>query len=143
MKPARIIATLAAATVLALPVLAAAQQQKIDIGKREYDANCAVCHGAKGKGDGPYAGTLVGTRVPDLTTLAKRNGGVYPFARMYEYVDGTQMVKAHGTREMPIWGNDYRTKAAEYYMEVPYDPEVFVRGRILALVEYMYRLQEK
>jgi mono/diheme cytochrome c family protein len=129
--------------VLALPVLAAAQQQKIDIGKREYDANCAVCHGAKGKGDGPYAGTLVGTRVPDLTTLAKRNGGVYPFARMYEYVDGTQMVKAHGTREMPIWGNDYRTKAAEYYMEVPYDPEVFVRGRILALVEYMYRLQEK
>lgn len=44
---------------------------------------------------------------------------------------------------MPIWGQDYKVKAGEYYMETPYDPEVFVRTRILALVDYLNRLQAK
>jgi mono/diheme cytochrome c family protein len=136
------VSALAGAAVVALPMLAAGQQQKIDLGKREYDANCAVCHGVQGRGDGPYAG-IVNTRIPDVATLAKRNNGVFPFVRVYETVDGTQMVKAHGTRDMPIWGNDYKVKGAEYYMEVPYDPEMYVRARILALTEYVYRLQEK
>ena len=117
-------------------------QQKVDMGKREYDANCAVCHGASGKGDGPYAGGSE-AGVSDLTLLAKRNNGVFPFARVYEFIDGTQVVKAHGTREMPIWGADYKVKGAEYYMDVPFDPEVYVRARILALTEYVYRLQAK
>ena len=142
MRSVRMVSALAGAAVVALPMLAAGQQQKIDLGKREYDANCAVCHGVKGRGDGPYAG-IVNTRIPDVATLAKRNNGVFPFARVYETVDGTQVVKAHGTRDMPIWGNDYKVKGAEYYMEVPYDPEMYVRARILALTEYVYRLQEK
>jgi hypothetical protein len=25
----------------------------------------------------------------------------------------------HGTRDMPIWGQEYGVKAAEYYMDVP------------------------
>ena len=29
------------------------------------------------------------------------------------------------------------------YMDVPYDPEVYVRTRILSLVEYLNRLQLK
>jgi len=142
MRPVRMIVALGGAAVVALPMLAAGQQPKVDLGKREYDSNCAVCHGVKGKGDGPYAG-IVNTRIPDVTTLAKRNNGVFPFARIYETIDGTQMLKAHGTRDMPIWGNDYKVKGAEYYMEVPYDPEMYVRARILALTEYVYRLQEK
>jgi mono/diheme cytochrome c family protein len=138
-----VIATVAVAAA-ALPLLAAAQQ-KVDLGKREYDANCAVCHGQKGRGDGPY-GPMMGKGeigAADITTLAQRNKGVFPFARVYEVIDGTQAVKSHGPREMPIWGNDYKIKGAEYYMEIPYDPEVYVRSRILALVEYVYRLQVK
>lgn len=50
---------------------------------------------------------------------------------------------SHGTRDMPIWGQDYRVRAAEYYMDVPYDSELFVRTRILALAEYLSRLQAK
>jgi mono/diheme cytochrome c family protein len=114
----------------------------MDVGKREYDANCAVCHGSKGKGDGPYPG-MGETRPADLTTLARRNGGVFPFARVYEFIDGRQIVKAHGTRDMPIWGLDYRAEAAEYYAQTPFNAEAFVRARILALTEYIYRLQVK
>jgi mono/diheme cytochrome c family protein len=141
MKRAWMIAAVAGVIGVGQP-WAAFGQQKVDLGKREYDANCAICHGPKGKGDGPWAG--YGKEiVSDITGLAKKNNGVFPFARVYEFIDGTQVVKAHGTREMPIWGQDYKVKGAEYYMEVPYDPEMYVRARILALTEYVYRLQAK
>lgn len=119
-------------------------QEKVDLGKREFDASCAVCHGVGGKGDGPFSG--VGDwkqAAADLTTLARRNNGVFPFARVYESIDGTQSVKAHGTREMPIWGAHYRAKGAEYYRGTPFDPELYARARIFALTEYIYRLQAR
>lgn len=121
--------------------LAFAQQQKTDIGKQEYDAKCAVCHGTGGKGDGPMAGQL---RTPpsDLTGLAKRNQGVVPVARMFEVIEGTN-IPAHGTREMPVWGREFRIEDAQYYKEArgSYDAAVLVRGRILALVDYINRIQ--
>ena len=115
---------------------------KFDLGKGEYESNCAVCHGKSGKGDGPYAG-LLDTKIADLTTLSWRNNGVFPFQRVQDVIDGRQTFKAHGPLDMPIWGLDYRRRAAESYMEVPYDPEAYVRIRILALTEYVYRLQAK
>ena len=137
--------SLQAACVGACLVVAATgalAQGKVDLGKREYDANCASCHGMKGTGDGPSAQYL--TRKPtDLTKMAKANGGVLPVNRLHESIDGTLAVPGHGSREMPIWGNQYRVRAAEYYVDVPYDPEVFVRGRILALTDYISRLQTK
>jgi len=141
MKRGWMVAALVGALGAGHPLLAFGQQ-KVDIGKREYDANCAVCHGLKGKGDGPRADWSE-AGVADLTLLAKRNNGVFPFVRVYEFIDGTQVVKAHGTREMPIWGADYKVKGAEYYIDVPFDPQVYVRARILALTEYVYRLQAK
>ena len=116
--------------------------EKFDLGKQEYDANCAVCHGLKGKGDGSY-GELLKKPATDLTVLSKNNGGVFPFARVYDVIDGREGIKAHGEREMPIWGDAYKRKAGNYYWEVPGDPEVYARARILALIEYMSRLQVK
>jgi mono/diheme cytochrome c family protein len=147
MKRTLTIAALIGVAAVGLPLMACGQQQadigkQMDVGKREYDTHCAVCHGSKGKGDGPYPGTGE-TRPADLTTLARRNGGVFPFARVYEFIDGRQIVKAHGTRDMPIWGLDYRAEAAEYYAQTPFNAEAFVRARILALTEYVYRLQVK
>ena len=121
---------------------AAAQAQTgkaADLGKQEYVENCAVCHGANGKGGGPYAELLRRT-LPDLTQLAKNNGGVLPVNRMYETIEAAD-VPSHGTRDMPIWGLNYRIKAAEYYGHMDYRPEPYVRIRILALIEYINRLQ--
>ena len=116
--------------------------QKVDFGKSEYDSACAACHGKLGKGDGPYGG-VINTPISDLTTLTKKNNGVFPFQWVYELVDGRQAVKAHGAKDMPIWGNRYLAIAGEHYFDVPYDPEAVVRTRILALTEYVSRLQVK
>jgi hypothetical protein len=79
----------------------------------------------------------------DLTQLSKKNGGAFPLERAYSVIDGRQEVKGHGQRDMPIWGRDYQIKAGEYYLDVGYDPEAYVRGHILALIDYLNRMQAK
>jgi mono/diheme cytochrome c family protein len=69
-----------------------------------YVTYCAACHGKTADGNGPVAPALK-SRVPDLTKIAKRNGGKFPFARVEKIIDGTESLGlSHGTREMPIWG---------------------------------------
>jgi len=68
-----------------------------------FQAYCASCHGIDAKGRGPAAPALK-TRVPDLTLLSRRNGGRFPEAQVREAIVGGQIVAAHGSREMPIWG---------------------------------------
>ncbi len=114
---------------------------RVDVGQREFEASCASCHGVDGKGRGPIV-DLLRRSPPDLTQLARKNGGILPVARMYEVIDGTG-VPAHGSRDMPIWGQAYRIRDAEYYGEVPYNAEGLVRARILSLAEYISRLQVK
>lgn len=114
---------------------------RVDFGKREFESNCAACHGTDGKGKGPVV-ELLRKAPPDLTVLTKTNNGVFPMSRLYEVIEGAN-VPSHGARDMPIWGQDYRVQAAEYYIDVPYDPEAYVRARILALLEYINRLQVK
>jgi len=142
MTPIRMIAAAIGAALVCVPMFSTAQQ-KVDIGKSEFDSNCAVCHGMSGKGDGPYAADVGMKGVPNLTVLAKKNHGVFPFAGVYETIDGTHVVKAHGSRDMPIWGADYKVMGNQSSLGYPYSQEAFVRARILALVEYVYRLQAK
>lgn len=130
-----------ACLMLSAAALAQGTSQRVDFGKREYDSNCAVCHGTTGKGDGPIV-ELLTKSPPDLRVLAQKNGGVLPLPRLYDVIEGGS-VAAHGTRDMPIWGRDYKIQAAEYYFEAPYDPEAYTRARILALLEYISRLQVK
>ncbi|MEY4757125.1 MAG: hypothetical protein RJA34_2023 [Pseudomonadota bacterium] len=120
---------------------AQANTEAADWGKREFDANCASCHGAKGKGSGPL-GELLRRSPPDLTLLARQNKGVFPMRRLYEVIEGGG-VAAHGTRDMPVWGREYRAQDAQYYLEARgmYDPDALVRARILSLLEYINRLQ--
>jgi mono/diheme cytochrome c family protein len=127
---------------------AADKKASHDPGKREYMNSCAACHGASGKltaGEGAGVEFLKSTPT-DLTTLAKKNGGVFPLDRVYAVIDGRQVVAGHGSRDMPIWGDRYSretVKAAEYYVDVPYDMETYTRARILALIDYIHRLQAK
>jgi len=131
---------LVVASALSVPVCGAAE--KLDIGKIEYDQSCANCHGLNGKGKGSFAEAMELT-VPDITTLAKRNGGVFPVTRVYNVIDGREEVKTHGSRAMPIWGTHLSVSAAPRYDDYAYNPEAAVRGRILSLIDYLYRLQAK
>ena len=120
----------------------ARQKPNVDVGKVEYESRCASCHGVQGKGDGPAASYF--TKKPsDLSTLAKNNGGILPVANMYDVIMGAKGASVHGTRAMPVWGTFYRVEAAEYYVDVPYDEEAYVRARVLALIEYVNRIQTK
>ena len=134
--------SLFAGSSIAVAQPGSASSSVADLGKGEYDAKCASCHGTAGKADGPVARYL--TKKPtDLTTLAKANNDVFPVARMYDIIAGSAEVPAHGTRTMPVWGRAFRIQAGEHFVDVPYDEEAYVRGRILALIEYIYRLQAK
>jgi mono/diheme cytochrome c family protein len=132
---------IALAAVHAVPLAVA--QTNVDAGKREYEASCMICHGSKGKGDGPYMSYL--DKPPsDIATLARRNNGVFPADRVRRIIDGREDLKAHGPREMPIFNVVYRVEAADYWRDRGcYDPETVVRNRIDRLVEYLVQLQEK
>src|ERR1019366_5197373 len=77
--------------VLSLAALGAAQNPEIkkvpirpapaESGQAMFSEYCAVCHGRDGKGSGPAVPAL---KVPpsDLTTLSKRNGGIFPSAHV-------------------------------------------------------------
>lgn len=139
MKHSRTAKVSVAVAAVLLGATAFAQPAKADFGKQEYDSNCAVCHGVNAKGNGPYIEML--RREPtDLTTLAKRNGGVLPVDRLYRTIEGAD-VPSHGTRDMPIWGSTFRAQARDFTVGSSPDREVYVRSRILALVDYIHRIQ--
>jgi mono/diheme cytochrome c family protein len=75
-------------------------------GQDLYRRFCASCHGVEGRGDGPVAASLK-VEVPDLTLIARRGGDSYPRDRILRIIDGRFIVGAHGTRTMPIWGEDF------------------------------------
>ena len=139
MRRAMVAAFGIAAVVSSGAVLA---QPTTDLGKTEYYMKCAVCHGLSGKGEGSF-GEVLKANMPDLTTIAKRNGGVFPVDRVKMAIDGRATPRAHGTSEMPIWGTRYSVEGAPRYDDFRYDSEAFVQVRVLALVDYLHRLQAR
>jgi len=130
-------------------ISAIASAQGADVGQAEYRSNCAACHGIDGKGNGPVSKELK-TRPTDLTILAKKNNGVFPLDAVSKVIDGRESIGSHGTREMPIWGyrlvppEHYILKEADNYLYLPpASPEAVVRGRILSIIDYLNRIQEK
>jgi len=113
------------------------------IGAAEYKSNCAVCHGAYGKGDGPFAEFLK-NGAPSLATLKKDNGGVFPVDKVYKLIDGRGMMKGHGTTEMPVWGDQYNAESVKRHG--PFFGEFYaqdmIEARILALISHLNSLQE-
>lgn len=129
----------------------AVQAEDVDVGKAEFQSSCASCHGMDGKGKGPVSGQLK-VSPPDLTILAKNNNGVFPTSAVYETIDGSKTVAAHGNREMPIWGERFNPiMNAPHIVDPTYDAldpsrelrEVVVRTRILAVIDYLNRIQQK
>jgi mono/diheme cytochrome c family protein len=89
---------------VAMLLLACGCSQQTTLGRDLYVANCASCHGRYGEGDGPAVADSP-RAMPDLRYLAKRNDGVFPAARVAAAIDGREVIRAHGDRMMPVWGN--------------------------------------
>lgn len=117
----------------------AQEEEVLAAGKREFRHHCAVCHGLGGKGESVMTTFNLLTVTPtDLTQLSRQNKGQFPFWRVYRIIDGREEVKAHGSRDMPIWGDAFLqeeegTSAAARARTL---------GRILLLVHYLESIQE-
>jgi mono/diheme cytochrome c family protein len=103
-------------------------------GQEMYTAYCAVCHGKDGRGGGPAAEALK-VPPPDLTTLAKKNGGEYPSDHVTRAIQGDLHVPAHGSKEMPVWGNLFWRMSQGHSSEV--------QLRVGNLNKYIESLQAK
>ena len=82
---------------------AMAETGRVEQGHVLYVALCASCHGTSGKGDGPAASAL-STRPSNLRLLSARYGSPLPEDQIAMFIDGRVDVKAHGPRDMPVWG---------------------------------------
>ena len=107
-------------------------------GQGEYMIACAGCHGESGKGDGPLAG-LLNIHTPDLTGLAARKNGEFPFEYTLFMIDRRNVIPVHGN-EMPVWGDRFLASATSQRGETG---EMVARGRILSLVYYLQSIQEQ
>lgn len=74
--------------------------------KAEFRTYCSACHGPDGRGNGPAAQALK-ARPPDLTQLTRRAGGTFPKDQVFEKIEGLGMPTAHGTSDMPVWGERF------------------------------------
>ena len=110
------------------------REEIIARGQQSFTRNCASCHGSEATGDGPVAATLT-VEPANLTQLSQKEGGEFPFWRVYRSVDGRLELPGHGTREMPIWGFVFRKSQ--------WDTETQIRDRILQLVYYIESIQEE
>ncbi len=110
----------------------AGSEQAIQMGKKEFLDNCAACHRADAKGNGPLASELKKTP-PDLTRIAIENGGTFPYGRVTELIDGRAEVLSHGSRDMPVWGSRFNEKGNS----------TVARGRILNLALFLESIQVK
>ena len=103
-------------------------------GKAMFANYCAACHGAEGKGDGPAVAALK-TPPPNLTQLTARENGKFPDNRVANILSGMVSVNAHGSTEMPIWGELLKT--------VSRNDQNTVQLRISNLTDYVKSLQAK
>jgi mono/diheme cytochrome c family protein len=103
-------------------------------GEQMYKEYCAVCHGADAKGHGPLA-ALLKTPPPDLTTLAKRHTGKFPYDYVASVLEFGPGVTAHGSSDMPTWGPIFRSFDNQN--------ERIVQQRIKNLCDYLASLQGK
>jgi len=110
-------------------------------GAREYQDNCARCHGTDAKGNGPDANDKPGYRPADLTQITKRHGEKFPRQEIYDVIDGGKRLPGHHNfnSPMPLWGLSFQLTGKEYSDE----SEAAVKRRINALLDYLESIQEK
>jgi mono/diheme cytochrome c family protein len=97
-----------------------------------FQAYCAACHGKQARGDGPAAPALKAAPA-DLTRISARNGGKFPVTKVRRYIEGLDELPAHGSRDMPVWGQILRGVSGS---------TAGVQLRVEALTKYIESLQQ-
>jgi mono/diheme cytochrome c family protein len=103
-------------------------------GPEMFYSYCAPCHGRDGKGAGPAASALK-MAPADLTQLAAKNGGKFPVLRVQQYIRGEAELSSHGSRDMPMWGEIFRTMGS--------GQEMIANMRVKNLGDFVGGLQQK
>ena len=103
-------------------------------GVEMFRTYCAVCHGVDGKGAGPAADALKKSPT-NLTQLAVRNNGKYPEDRVAHAITGDTQIGAHGSTEMPVWGDLFKSLNA--------GTVDLVKLRVVNLTDYVKTIQAK
>jgi mono/diheme cytochrome c family protein len=121
-------------------------------GQQFYTQYCASCHGPAGKGDGPKAASTT-PKASDLTQIAKRNGGKFPFYEVMLLIEGRTptaqnqdtslpgSVNAHGSAKMPAWGTVFSRD--EMSKGTPLDLQLQTTAKIMMITEYLQSIQAK
>ena len=123
--------TLFLALLLLASAVASGRADDVALGRQIYLERCASCHGLSGEGDGPVARALT-TPPANLRRLSERFGNPLPEDQVARFIDGRAEVRAHGPRDMPVWG-------ARFYAETQ-DVNA-VQARIAELVAYLKSIQ--
>jgi mono/diheme cytochrome c family protein len=98
-----------------------------------YLRSCAPCHGEDARGTGPVASALK-TPPPDLTLLADRHGGRFPRDEVIAIIAGERDIRAHGTREMPVWSQRFGNGLGAV-------ASVYTRRRLGLLADHLASIQ--
>lgn len=106
-------------------------------GKALFMENCAVCHGADGRGNGAMARAM--TKAPkDLTLISVRHGDSFPRAKVMSTVDGYARSDLSGPG-MPEFGELLKGDL------IPFDSGDGIQTptprKLVALVEYLESIQ--
>ncbi len=101
-------------------------------GKVIFEEQCMSCHGLN---DIAPTVTDLEKTPPDLTEIMMRRprANEFPVADIARIIDGRNLVKAHGPREMPVWGEVYEAEGLD-------DTEI--RGRKGELVAFLMSIQK-
>lgn len=137
MKHARALLFLGAASFVASgqePVPPKLDSAEATMGEVIYSRYCAACHGREGKGDGPVAPGLV-RKPTDLTALASKNDGSFPYLKVAKAIDGRETSRAHGTPDMPVWG--------EVFAKTTGTDAPDVASAVRRITQYVWSLQKK
>ena len=113
------------------------QQAALTDGEELFHELCAACHGVSGTGDGPAASAMA-KPVSNLTILAANNGGAFPFKQVEKSITGKSQIVAHGTIDMPVWGQRFEELRPDWKQ---FRRKALARQRIYNLTLHIESLQ--
>ncbi len=102
-------------------------------GRIIYQRYCGSCHGTAARGDGPLAPDLQ-VAPTDLTSLAAKNGGRFPFNAVVRSIDGGKSTRGHGAPDMPVW--------AEIFPKTAGTESPSVESAVGRITHYLWSIQK-